>query len=362
MATFQYVNKAGQYATFDAPDATVAMQTLNTKADRDPSSGVQLVTAPAATMPQPPGTTPPPNTPQAVNYGDAAKQAGQAGLSMNDYASLFGATPEEQKAQKDNLAKQFGFADSDAFYADVFQKPSKTTEQFYRDSYSAAGLDGILSSVDSKRNALNKAMGVVNDNPWYDEAFRRGEAKRLQDMAGTDIENELERYKLAHEKVKDLVGRYSEDIGTDEKIREARFNYLENAAKEAALGVGTTRARENLSSYTAGKQGSQKPDTISIGEGSSVYKWNPAINDFELVASKPKTYAPIKPSSKNGPTNQENKTLTSFRTALASRSNLNSAGTREQFIRQLQAKFPDIEPSDIARAVYETYPDGYNSK
>ena len=38
----------------------------------------------------------------------------------------------------------------------------------------------------------------------------------------------------------------------------------------------------------------------------------------------------------------------------------NLSGTREQFIRQLKARYPGIEPQDIVDKVYETYPDGYD--
>lgn len=360
MASYEYITKNGQTATFEAPDSTSALQLLNSKTDRNPSSGVRLVSA--QPIAQPPTTTQPgaPVVPSPVNYGETARTAGAAGLSLNDTAALFGATPEEQKAQKDQLAKQFGFADSDAFYADVFQKPSKTTEQFYREAYSAAGLDGILSKVEEKKAALNKAMGVVNDNPWYDEAFRRGEASRLQQMADADIANFMEMYDLSHAQVKELVARHSDDIGYDEKTKTARFNYLESAAKEAALNLSTSRARETLSSYVEGKQSASKPQTITVGD--SVYAWNPNTNTFELSLTKPKTYAPSTAKAKTTSGSSADKTVAAFRTALASRTSLNRAGTREQFIRELQAKFKDIEPADIARAVYETYPDNYDQK
>ena len=42
-------------------------------------------------------------------------------------------------------------------------------------------------------------------------------------------------------------------------------------------------------------------------------------------------------------------------------SSWNMESTREQFIRQMQTRYPDIEPSDIERKVYETYPNGYDS-
>ncbi len=49
----------------------------------------------------------------------------------------------------------------------------------------------------------------------------------------------------------------------------------------------------------------------------------------------------------------------SFRKSLANINSIRSAGTREQFIRQLQAQFPQIDPNDIASSVYNTYPDNW---
>jgi hypothetical protein len=54
--------------------------------------------------------------------------------------------------------------------------------------------------------------------------------------------------------------------------------------------------------------------------------------------------------------------LPKFNKDLTNRTTLNKAGTREQFIRQLQTQYPTINPNDIARKVYETYPDGYDKK
>jgi LysM repeat protein len=338
------------------PNKIYAGRTLNLP-DAAPMVPATPVVAPGTGM----GTDA--SKPAPFDYGAAAKQAGAGGLSLGDYSSLFGATPEEQKASKDSIAKNFGYADSDAFYADVFQKPSKNTEQFYREAYGAAGLAELLAQITSKKAALNKAIGTVNDNPWYDEAFRRGEASRLQELAGVDIQNLQETYDLSHDQVKQLVARFSDDLGTDEKVKSARFNYLENAAKEASTNTATTRTRDNLSQYLAGKTSAaapQEPKVVSVGEGQSAYQWNPTTRTFELFASKPKTYAPAKAATTKSAAPAQTKTIASFRTALASRTSLNRAGTREQFIRELQAKFPNIEPSDIARAVYETYPDNFD--
>ncbi len=233
----------------------------------DEVPGIPQAPNPTPVLPNTPAPAPvatTPTLPPPVDYGSAAKSAGAAGLSVADTASLFGATPEEQKAQKDILAKQFGYADSDSFYAEVFQKPSKTTEQYYRDAYAAAGLDKTLAQINDKKAKLNQALGVVNDNPWFDEAFRKGEAGRLQDLANADIKNYEDLYSLSHDQVKELVARHAEDIGYDERIKETRFNYLEAAAKEAAANIALDRTRSNLSSYVDGRNGvAKKPDTIT---------------------------------------------------------------------------------------------------
>lgn len=55
----------------------------------------------------------------------------------------------------------------------------------------------------------------------------------------------------------------------------------------------------------------------------------------------------------------EESIVNKFRTALVNRSDLDAAGNREQFIRQLIARFPEIDPSSISEYVYATYPDNY---
>lgn len=54
----------------------------------------------------------------------------------------------------------------------------------------------------------------------------------------------------------------------------------------------------------------------------------------------------------------EQKTVDKFNAAVAS---WDKKGTREQFTRQLQAAYPDIDANDISRKVGETYPNGYDS-
>ena len=54
-----------------------------------------------------------------------------------------------------------------------------------------------------------------------------------------------------------------------------------------------------------------------------------------------------------------NKIIKDFSKSLADRNALNVAGTREQFIRQLIAQYPQIDEQSIKDYVYATYPDFY---
>lgn len=361
MPKFQYATKSGAIATIDANSAQEAMAA----ADIAPNSGVRQIDAPPAKSAAGPAAAPAAGTGAGNGpaYGSIAKNAGAAGANFNDLQSLFGPTPEEQKAARDAIAQQFGYGSEDEFMADAFKKPSQTTEQFYQSAYDAAGLPTLLSSITSKKNALNRALGVVNDNPWYDEAFRRGEASRLQQLAGGDIENLLGEYNLKVGHVRDLVSRYADDVGEDERIRTARLNYLESAAKNRLAGTGTSRALQYIPQFAEGKQSAEapaKPQTLSVPGTSDLFQYNPATGSWDLVRAGRAPARGGSVTTTSGTTNDEKKIVAAFNKAIANRATLDKAGTREQFIRQLQAEYPEIDPNDIARKVYETYPDKYD--
>src|SRR6478672_2913157 len=130
MASFQYATTSGALKSFDAPDQATAMRQLSTFADRDPSTGIHMLTPPAGTtttptQPSGAGTTTPTATP--TDYGKVADAAGAAGLGVADLSKLFGPTSDEQTAAKDKIAQQFGYKDSADFYNTVFAKPTQTT-------------------------------------------------------------------------------------------------------------------------------------------------------------------------------------------------------------------------------------------
>src|ERR1051325_2764822 len=228
-------------------------------------------------------------SPSAIDYASIAKNAGTAGLGASDLGSLFGPSAEEDRATKDALAKEFGYDNYAAFTSDLSRKPSKTTEDFYHQAYSGAGLDELLRQMDTKKQDLLRATGVINDNPWLDEASRTGKVGRLNELANADIKNLNDLYTLKLGKVHDLVTAHANDLGSDERLRTARLTYLENAAKERATQLGLERARNYLGDYATGKTNAGVPKTITVPDGSAVYQWNEATKSYDLIrAATPK--------------------------------------------------------------------------
>jgi hypothetical protein len=237
----------------------------------------------------------------------------------------------------DEVAKQLGFNS----YQDALAKlgaPTDDTTKFYNDAYTAAGLDTLQNSINQKNNDLNTALGKINDNPWLDEASRVGRSRSLQTLAQGDIKNLTAEYNTKLKSVHDLVTQHSKDLSATDAQNKAKLALLESQAKQLATEAATTA-----------KTQAAPPKTIK-GANGATFKWNPATSSFDQILP-----GKITPNKSTDP----NAILPKFNKDLTNRATLDKAGTREQFIRQLQVLYPTIDPNDIARKVYETYPDGY---
>jgi hypothetical protein len=234
----------------------------------------------------------------------------------------------------DEVAKQLGFNS----YQDALAKlgaPSEDTTKFYNDAYTSAGLDALANTIAGKQSDLNTALGKINDNPWLDEANRVGRSRNLQLLANGDIKNLTNEYNTKLKSVHDLVTAHSKDLATTDAMNKAKLTLLESQAKSLAAEAATKQKQDNAA-----------PKTIK-GANGATFQWNTKTNSFDQIL-------PGKTVSTD-----PNTVLPKFNKDLANRTTLDKAGTREQFIRQLQTLYPTINPNDIARKVYETYPDGY---
>lgn len=139
----------------------------------------------------------------------------------------------------------------------------------------------------------------------------------------------------------------------------------QKADQKAIYDVSLEAAKNGADALTLQKiQNSKTPQEAIQNAGTSLQN-APDTSVVEANGRKllinSKTGATIQDlGSAINPTSNET-TIQKFGTALVNRSELDKAGTREQFIRQLEAQFPTIDPASIQEYVYGTYPDNYNA-
>jgi hypothetical protein len=186
---------------------------------------------------------------------------------------------DPNQAARESAAQDLGYPTFDAFMQDVTAKPSQSTQDFYTSAYNSAGLPDLLTQIAAKKDALNSALGTVNDNPWYDEAFRKGEAGRLQTLATGDINNLQADYNARLANVHDLVTRETADQATNDKVNATKLNYMQQAVQDS---LASQKAADTVSVATQ-KADAAPPKTITSPSTSNVYQYNPSTKSFDLV-------------------------------------------------------------------------------
>lgn len=245
-----------------------------------------------ATQPSTPSTQTDPN--QAL-----AEAAARANLSLDDFLKLNtrSVTPEERTKIESDLGIP-GLEES------VFARPSRTTEQVYNDAYAVAGLADLKrkiadldSQIATKKQQLAEATGVINENPFLAEASRVGRVKRTTDRANEELGNltdERNAYATSYNsgiaEVNNLVTRYTTDFNTNQQLNSQKLDYLLKKA-EQQVGIkqseNTQAALSSLPAYLTAKAKAQKPDTVTLGDGSLI-QWNPDTGTFEMIVGPTK--------------------------------------------------------------------------
>lgn len=230
-----------------------------------------------------------------------ADAAAQAGLSVDDYIKLATNGSGLSQQEKDKVYSDYGITDLEK---QVFTPPSKTTEQLYTEAYNMAGLADLKkriadldTQINSKRQKLTDAQGVVNENPWLSEASRIGRTKRLNDQVQADIGNLVDQREQLRElyntgigEVNNLVTRSTTDFSNNQLLNTQKLAFLTDKAEKQITQKQTERANASLASLPAflqAKAKAQKPDTIGTAE-TGYFRWNPTTGTFEQVIA-PKT-------------------------------------------------------------------------
>lgn len=185
-----------------------------------------------------------------------AKQAGEAGMGVDQFIEILKANSGSSSAQVEELRTKLGIPN---LVDEAFKQPDKSTLDTYKELYDMAGLRDIQSkisevdaSINKKRADLVTATGELNSNPWISQGTRQGRLKNLQDLAYADINNDIERknqyldiYDKGVGEIERQIGFVSADRKDAQALNVDKLNYLLNEAERLQV------ANEN-DSLTAG--------------------------------------------------------------------------------------------------------------
>ncbi len=175
-----------------------------------------------------------------------------AGLNFDDFAKIFSDKNQPTQAEKDKIYADLGIGDLET----SAYKPAPSTEALYTQKYSELGLQRIKdqieqlnSTINTKKDEFNKALGGVNENPWLSESSRVGRAKRLQDLASADLANVIDQHKSLTDlynsginEINNHVTRATNDFQHEQTINQAKLNYLLKKAESNIANLTTNKA------------------------------------------------------------------------------------------------------------------------
>lgn len=197
------------------------------------------VPTPKPVIPVAPAPTPAPVDPNKNLF----TQYGQTGVNLGDAISMYKDQYGVSQDEKANIYKDLGLTD---LAQNAFNLPSFDTETLYNQKYNELGLSDVKSKIDTlltqynaKKDALNKEMGDVNENPWLPEASRIGRAKRLQELASGDISNleaQINNLQNLYNDGKNEIANYitgkSNDFTNNQNINRSKLEYLTKQAEQ----------------------------------------------------------------------------------------------------------------------------------
>jgi BMFP domain-containing protein YqiC len=268
------------------------------------------------------------------------------------------AAPTDVQTAEDQVAQSLGYKSYSDAVGTLTAAPTQSESDLYNSAYSAAGLDQLQNTITGRQNDLAKAQGDINDNPWLDESSRVGRNNTVTTLANADIKNYQTEYANKLKEVTDLVTRETADNTQNTAANKAKLAALEAQAKQLATEAAT-----------ATKTAAAAPKTIKGSTTGATYQWDPTTQTFKaIIPASPKApSATSTPDPTTGLTKAEQTRVNSFQSDLSNPKTINGtattpAETREQFILQLQTKYPDINPDQISQSVYKAYPDTGTSK
>lgn len=269
-APLNYTPAPGQ-----STNMSVAPTVQVTKTTPDPVVASQPGTK--TTVSIPPATAQKPTVPLtatgAIDYNALAKQAGAAGVSVQDYLGLVQGQAAPGTKEMEEIYTKLGIPN---LVEQVYTKPSKSTQSIYEDYYNQSGLADVkakIATLDTElktiRDGYTQAQKEHQDNPWLSAATRSAKIAREKDIWGQKEANAislrqsyLEQYNLGIQEVEKIVGRVAGDLEYDRTLSADKLNYLLNEAERQA-GLKVTDATKEGLRYAGSYLNSRRNEEIA---------------------------------------------------------------------------------------------------
>lgn len=151
----------------------------------------------------------------ATDYNELARQAAEAGMSLQDYADLVKSGAASTEAQRKDVLSSLGIPD---LVKEYYDKPSLDTQKLYVDKYNEIGLNEVKSNI-SKLDAeiakindqFNEAFQEYNNNPFLSAGtrdFRIRTAMEARDRKVANINNQRASYIDLYNRGLDELDKY----------------------------------------------------------------------------------------------------------------------------------------------------------
>ena len=278
-----------------------------------------------------------------------------------------------EKTEKEIREDVFKKYDIEGLETSVFAPVTETYEDIYKRLYEDAGLadvkvelKGVQEEIDKVTADLNEATKDINDNPWLSEAGRVGQIAKVQKFANSELDrlqnketrllNVVDR---GEERAKDTAETILGELKYEKRLTAEELNYYSKRAEadiEAELAEMEEIEIEEIARYYPeyiSKLAKDKDTQIVTAGGRVLLIDKTTGNTIKDLGTAYK-------ADTEDVDDDEAKLVDKFRTDLvAYDKQIQEGTTREQIIRLLKTRYPEIDPDDIARAVYETYPDDY---
>lgn len=264
----------------------------------------QTPTTPTAPTTPTPYNTPTPTTPTApvapvdtsnLSSEELARRAGEAGLSVSEYQSLMTSANSLSKTESDAIAKELGIT---ALEGEIFKKPKQSTQEMFQTAYNTAGLSDIKAKIqkindeiERDREDLRQATGQIDENPFLTESSRVGRGKRILDQAEKKINNKLAQadtlqklYDQGINEINAMITRDKEDFGVNQRIDEAKLNYLLKKAEVESARQVNQRTASSTSTYLSSKAGTNEPKVIG-NASTGFFRWDGTLKKYVQVVA-----------------------------------------------------------------------------